>query len=528
MSTSPSLVASPPGVRRSVWRSLLLPWLLLAALASLWALATPIAGSPDEPAHVVKAASVVRGELLPSEMIAAGGVLEVPAAFDYEYSQGCFAFFSDVPASCAPPLTADPAAPVSSHSSASLYNPVYYALVGWPSLLMPDVSGIYAMRIVSAVLCSFFIAACFWMIASWRSRRLPAAAVLIGLTPIVLYLMGTVNPNALEFTGGLALFTAMLGIVLEPDERRLGSRLVLVVVAAALVSNTRGISPLWVALLLVLPLILLPGRRLLRLLTRPSVLVSILLIIATALFSAWWTLSSNSLGTSPSAGPEIVPEVPGVGLGPVDAFFGEFGNFYLRMRQMVGVLGWLDTPLSPTAYYLVYLLVAALVLGVVVFVRGRKLVFVIATALVFVAVPPAVQSVYVAKGGYIWQGRYSLILLMTLLLAMGACIAASARFDAWSARHRGLATAASWLVALVWAFVTVWAFLTTLRRMSVGYRNDWLQMLDPGAWVPPLGIVPLVVLFGLSALGLAALVATTPRDVRPPDPVPAAPVERQG
>lgn len=507
----PATGTAPAPRRRSVWVGFLLPWLLLAALGSIWALATPISGSPDEPAHVVKAASVVRGQLLPSEMIAVGGVVEVPAAFDYEYSQGCFAFYPDTPASCAPPLEGDPTELVLSHSSASLYNPVYYLLVGWPSLLLPDVAGIYAMRIVSAVLTTFFLAAAFWIVAGWRRARLPALGILIALTPMAVYLTGTVNPNPLEFTGGLALFTGMLAITLHPDERRLGPRLALVVIAALLVSNTRGISPLWVALLLVIPLILLTARQLGGLLKRPGVIISILLIALGAVYSAWWTLSSNSLGTGPSNGPDVVPDNEGVGLSPVQGFLGEIGFFYLRLRQMVGVLGWLDTWFNPLVYFISYAMMALLVVGVIVFVRGRRLVFLAVLALAFFFVPPAVQSVYVTHGGFIWQGRYTLVLLMALLVAMAACIAASPRYERWG-RGRGLVVAAAWLVGAAWAFCGSWAFLTTLRRMSAGYENDWAQMFEPGAWTPPLGIVPLVVLFVLASAALVVVVAAGFRD----------------
>ncbi|MFB2584764.1 DUF2142 domain-containing protein [Herbiconiux liukaitaii] len=525
-------VPSPSALRaqlaaphRSAGRHFLLPWLLLALLGSLWAVATPIGGSPDEPAHVVKAASVVRGELLPSEMIATGGVLHVPAAYAAEYAQGCFAFFAEIPASCAPGFTGDPSEIVETYSSASLYNPVYYVLVGWPSLVLPDTIGIYAMRIMSAVLTSLFLAAAFWVVAAWRLPRVPSLGILIGTTPIVLYLMGTVNPNALEFTGGLALFAAMLGIVLDPQPRLLGSRLALVVVASALVSNTRGISPLWVALLLALPLLLLTGRELGALLKKPGVIISILLIGITAAFSAWWTLSSNSLGTGPSTGPEIVQTNPGVGLTPLEGFIGELGNTYLRLRQMVGILGWLDTPLSPPLYYIAYALFGLLVLGVIVFVRGRKLVFLAVLALAFFFLPAFIQSFYVTKGGYIWQGRYTLVLMMALLLGMAACIAASDRFVRWQQRldehgvarrgARGTVTVLAWLAGIAWAFIVSWAFLTTMRRMTVGYSVDWLQMFEPGAWEPPLGALPLMIAFAVVALGLGVTVAAGFRDPRP-------------
>ncbi|MCS5734906.1 DUF2142 domain-containing protein [Herbiconiux daphne] len=506
-------VGAPARPRRSVWKSLLLPWLLLAALGSLWALATPIGGSPDEPAHVVKAGSVVRGELLPETMIAAGGVLHVPAALASEYQQGCFAFFADTPASCAPPFTGDPSQIVESHSSASLYNPAYYWLVGWPSLVLPDFSGIYAMRIVSAVLTSFFLAVCFWVIGSWRSRRVPTVGVLVGITPIVLYLMGTVNPNALEFTAGLAMFAGMLSIVLEPNPKLLGGRLTLVVVSAALVCNTRGISPLWVAVLLVLPLVLLTGRDLLGLLRRPGVIVTILLIAISAVVSLWWTLQSNSLGTGPSSGPDVVPSNSGVGLSPIEGFWGLIGNFYGQARQMVGILGWLDTTLHPAVYHVFYAFAGLLVLGVIIWVRGRKLVFVIAMALAFFFLPPLVQAAYVTKGGFIWQGRYTLILLMTLLLGMAACIAASERFVRWR-RGRGILTVIAWLVAGAWAFATAYAFATTLRRFASGYATDWPAMLEPGAWVPPLGSVALIALFTALTIGFALYVAIAGRDRR--------------
>lgn len=49
--------------RRVFWWS----WGVLWLLASVWALANPLMASPDEPAHVVRAASLVRGQVLPPD-----------------------------------------------------------------------------------------------------------------------------------------------------------------------------------------------------------------------------------------------------------------------------------------------------------------------------------------------------------------------------------------------------------------------------------------------------------------------------
>ena len=47
--------------RRFLW---FVSFMLFAAVAGAWALATPIDGAPDEASHVVRAASVARGEIL--------------------------------------------------------------------------------------------------------------------------------------------------------------------------------------------------------------------------------------------------------------------------------------------------------------------------------------------------------------------------------------------------------------------------------------------------------------------------------
>ncbi|MGQ4819776.1 hypothetical protein ACQ1ZK_22285, partial [Enterococcus faecium] len=45
------------------FRRWLVAWLFFTAVGSLWALATPVMGVPDEPAHTLYAAGAVRGEV---------------------------------------------------------------------------------------------------------------------------------------------------------------------------------------------------------------------------------------------------------------------------------------------------------------------------------------------------------------------------------------------------------------------------------------------------------------------------------
>jgi hypothetical protein len=501
----------PDAPRRSAWLTLVLPWVLLSIVASLWALAMPPGGSPDEPAHAVKAASVVRGQFTPSSMIDKGGVLDVPAYIAFEYDQTCYAFFATQSAGCMPALQGDPDALVQSYSSASLYDPVYYVLVGWPSLIFHDEAGVYAMRIVSVVLCAFFVALAFWLIAGWRRRRLPAVGALVALTPMALFITASINPNALEFTGGLAVFTAMLSIVLSPSERLLRRRLAVVVVGSALVVHARSISPLWIAVLLLTPLILLSGRELIRLLRRRAVLVSAALIVIATALSLWWTVSSNSLGLVPTSGPDVAPPTKGVGTSFFAGFLQSIGDFYTQLRQMIGILGWLDTIFNPLVYFAFYAMIALLALGVIVWVRGRRLVFTIVVAAAFFLLPPFVQALYITRGGYIWQGRYTLILFMCLLVAAATAIASSPGFERF--RHsRRLTTIVAWAFAAIWFATGVWAFATALRRNVVGYLASWRDMVSSPQWSPPLGAAALIALYTLAAGGFALWVMLSMRE----------------
>ena len=117
---------------RAPWsprRVLLVTWALLSALSAVWALATPIAASPDEPAHIIRAASVVRGQLVgtPSPK---GHVVNVPRYIADTQSETCFAFHPTVTADCSHLADRDPGATTTATTTAGLYNPLYYYAVG--------------------------------------------------------------------------------------------------------------------------------------------------------------------------------------------------------------------------------------------------------------------------------------------------------------------------------------------------------------------------------------------------------------
>ena len=482
--------------RPSTLRVLLISWAVLIVGSVLWALATPISGSPDEPAHLVKAASVVRGEFV-GTATEHGHEVTVPMYVAWTHAWTCFAFNEDQPANCVPPMPGDPSDLTTSVTMAGLYNPVYYLAVGWPSLLFGDDTGIYAMRFVSSVLTTFFLAASIALIAGWRRPVLPLVGVIAFATPTLMWLTSAVNPNALEATTALAVITSMYTLLREKP----GSRwaVVLVTIAAAIGVTARGLSPLWIAIALFAPLFLVPFSEAVRFFKRRDVLIGAGVIAVATLASVGWTLASNSL-TSGATDPDIQIIYPGAGSSPISGFFHILVRTFEFNQQMIGMFGWMDT-WAPVAVFFVYVtLIGALLAAALIVLRGRALVHVIVLAAALVLLPAIVQAAYVTAGGYIWQGRYNLPLFALLMLAAATMLA-----DRWTLPDRTTVQRGVWLLVAAIAAAHVVSFVFMLKRFAVGTAASWGAFAQNPAWVPPLGTVGLSAAFALLCVGAAAL-----------------------
>ena len=146
-------------------------------------------------------------------------------------------------------------------TSAGLYNPTYYVLVGWPSLLTSDTSlAVIGMRVAGALLVTFFLAAGFAALYRLRPSRATAFGLAAAVTPMVLFLAAAVNPNGLEIATGFALISSLL-LVLGPEPlARRWPWLLLAGAAGVLLAQSRGLSPLWMAVIALIAFVVTPGR----------------------------------------------------------------------------------------------------------------------------------------------------------------------------------------------------------------------------------------------------------------------------
>lgn len=431
-----------------------------------WAVGIPRYASPDEPAHVFKAYGTAHGELL-----GAAAPPQFPSnlrEFDGPDSLGapqpfCYNGQPNVPASCVKTFETQLI------STAARYPPWYYGVVGLPVAAVGESTSVFSYRLVSAVLCVVALTLAMWL--AKRSRRPEVAGLqLAALTPMALFLMASVNPNAAEIAGFVAIWACMSRVA--TDEELPMRLLMLASFLSAVVVLMRPISIVWMAGLVVVVLIGASRQRRRELFARRPLAWAVG-PTAIALVVSWvWAVYSSF---------EVKDERLTNTLSLSAALHVSIDNWGRYFRQTIGVLGWLDTTL-PFFVYVAWL--AALVVVVIIHLRGantRGVVALAALVAAWLALPLIINGFTNSRAGLTYQGRYSLpIFVGVVFLPM------------WSDRSRlrwpSLSQRA--LVIIVLALVVVaevGAFWQMLRRFSVGAdgkiiltgRLPWQPSVDP-------------------------------------------------
>ncbi|MET4061142.1 hypothetical protein ABIB35_002707 [Arthrobacter sp. UYP6] len=499
-----------------------LTFLVLAALSTLWALASPLMAVPDEPAHAIKAASVVRGELLGVSGGEQGdrATVQVPGYIADLPAQACHAYDGSITADCAPVVDADDTALTAAETSAGNYNPMYYFLVGWPSLFMSGAPAVYAMRIVSGLIGAAFLAVSLGAAARLRRPRWPVAAAIVSLTPMVLFLNGSINPNALEIVTTAALFLNLC-VVFENTTalKSVRTNIVLVGLSGAVLANTRSLSLVWLAMAVLVPLMMYGFKPLLTVLKNRLGLAMTAVIGVGCVLGLLWVLQADSL-KSLTGRP--------VDISRLDAAQIMLDRSFNYVSGYIGYMGWLDTPLPMGVYIFWHAAMGAVVLMGLAAPKLRDRLAVLLLIAAALALPPILQGQVIQQLGWIWQGRYLLAVIVLLLLACGVAFREVAFPTGDVARRAG-----RWLLAGA-AAAHLYAFLYVLRRYTVGLEETirWPGMLEESVWQPPftwqvLGTLYFLVLAAGAVLAYRALfqpasqpLVTTAEDAGAPSPTP--------
>ena len=481
----------------SPWGVFLVAFVLTMIPMSLWNLASPIGSAPDEPSHFIRAAAVVRGEVITGPLSSNPRISEadVPEFVAWTHSRTCYAFKADVTAACVHPVPGDPDRIVESGHSASANSPGFYAITGLPSLLLSGDKALYAMRGMNSLMCAAMAGFIFMALSQLARPRWSYLAAFVSLTPMLLYLGGTINPNGVEALSSAAVFTGLTVLTTRMVRGgRMAGLLTGVVVGTLFLIGTRNISLLWA--LLGVGLALLLGRRpvILRRLRQPSVWIALALCALLCVAGLWYFLQPSRLA----------PGAPFSGVG--QSFF--YGLTYMIQHTFeyangwIGLFGWVDTPAPGFALASWAAVMFALVVGALIVARGTKRWGVIVLLVAFVLVPAFSQAAVITSAGFIWQGRYTLTLVLMLMIAAGIVLDRSGLPSPHPVLARSV-TFALWLLA----FSHVYTFFVAVKRYVVGETAYVKWMFTQPAWQPPLGWLTLTI--GLAVVAVAAVLVMT-------------------
>ncbi|PRY68909.1 putative membrane protein DUF2142 [Glaciihabitans tibetensis] len=507
--------SSDRALRRSgsiFWAALI----FFSLLSTLWALAGPVFSVPDENAHATKAIAQLRGQVIGNEVLGIRHiVVELPEGYEYNPSILCFAFHSETPANCGVELGDEGTTWFNTWVGA--YNPVYYYLVGWPSLIFDGNASVYAMRIASALVGSIFLAlAAQAALAATRARWMPVALLFLA-SPMIVYFTGAVNPQGLEVAAAAALWVALLRLLetwRRPDEVLLSRTYLWAVVAvsATLVANVRALGPLWVVVIILSCLIISGWQSVKGIFSTVRSYWGIGAVAVAGLFSVIWTLSGGSLSKQ-----ALPTDAPLVG-----ASF--FSGFMLMMRrtpefieQSAGYFGWFDAPLPSQAHVAFFVAFALLVIIAAVGTTRRGFLVMALLICLAIFVPALVQAYSVGQTGIIWQGRYALFLYIAIALVPGMLLSSQA-----GRRLHFLSVRMTVVVGALLAVFGIVAFVLTLRRYVVGNSMPMARMISEPQWQPPLTWPVLVGLMVVVWIAFAAWMlrqAVLAARVDPVDPV---------
>ncbi|WP_353828601.1 DUF2142 domain-containing protein [Agromyces sp. SYSU T0242] len=507
--------------RRRADRAGLIGFALVAALGVLWAIASPVFSVPDENAHATKAIAQVRGQVVGEEV---PGVLhlvvQLPDEYRYDPRLLCFAMDENRSADCGAELGGEEGLDWF-NTWTGAYNPVYYALVGWPSLLFGGAAGLIAMRIVSALIGAAFVGVAFQLaVAGRRDAWMPLGVAFAGL-PLGVYLMAGVNPSGFEVAASVALWVGVLRLFeshVPGDPPAIAySRTylwVVVTISSAALVTARALGPLWLVVIVSLSALTVGWAPVRRLFATARSWIWLAVIAAVGVFSLAWTLLGGSLSSQARPG-----DAPLVGDTPLAG-----AVYMLRLtteyfQQSVGMFGWFDAELPPWSVWAVVAVVGALLFLAFASLERRAALVVVAAVVACVVVPILVQARSVSQTGIIWQGRYGLFLYLGALILVAWLLSRGAE------RVRFLSARYTWGAAVLMAAFGAHAYLFVMYRYVVGLDDSITAMwLDP-EWQPPGGWPLLVTLYALVSAAFAVFVGRLGRAVsQPVDGTVAAPV----
>lgn len=391
------------------WSRLGAVFCLFALIGILWATFVPLGSYNDEWTHARYAAAVVRGEFPVTKCDAkpfkCGDVIRdgrcwisVPKSIAEIQGFRALAFNPQLPDSAIVDTPSGEPGNTLVRNSAANYPPLYYLLVGWPTLFLNGAAAWYAMRIVSALLCALFLTLIFAGLSSvmpWGATFL----MLIWITPVTVTFFGAINPQGIEIlsTGALAALIFPIGFSKKPSF----SVLLTASIVLAVSVNIRTPTVIWNFIVVLMWLLLLNLDTIKSIFSLKRWWIPFLIAIGGVTFSIVWTLSTSHLVS--------VLGTPNHEMGFAGLLIAMAGHTVVHfVPQMIGDWGWGDNSLPPIIYVVVSALFAAVLIYSIILGSRRARLSLLLGLFSIPITSVIIQYRLLGQSGMMWAGRYNL------------------------------------------------------------------------------------------------------------------------
>ena len=455
-------------------------------LGTAWAFSSPIYSIPDEYAHAVKAAAVVRGDILPTSRTIGERVL-APSWLD-STSWNCFAAWTAVTADCQAKMS-DSTSLTTQTTTAGRNSPFYYSLLGWPTLLLAGPSALYVQREMTVLLSAFLLG-----LAAWSASAIPRSgrvllALGIAMTPMTVYLMGGVNPQAPEVAAAAGVWIS--GWALLQSQRKFDSgALSRFAVSAFALALCRSLSVLWLALIvgsLLVGFARAPHWAMLRDSAYAKMCAGFVLLAALA--QTVWVATTGAL----------VQSLLGVHMSTSKAIVTSMSHQFSWLVETIGWFGSRDTTAWPPVYLVWSVSVTCLALTALLLGSRRERLALVLVMAGSMAIPTIAEVATREQTGFAWQGRYTLPLSIGIVLMSG--MIASRRFRS-IVDERSWDRIARYVVVPVVGAAHFFAWGSAIKRYYVGVYSSFPFGDYDVRWAPPGGVWTWVFIMGFSCCAL--------------------------
>lgn len=407
-------------------------FILLTLTGFLWAALVPLGGYNDEWTHARYAAALVRGQLPITDCdepvenstkpVTDGRCkIKVPKSIVEIDGFDCLAFNAATPDSCIDDLKAissDDDSLIEIRNAVANYPPLYYALVGWPTLFLHGATAWYAMRALTSIICAILATIMVWAVQTTFSGKAGFIA-LAALTPVTMTYFGAVNPQGVEILAAGALAATIFTIAYR---KVTFYQLMLVSILLFVLVCARPAAILWAFLIVVATIILCPFDKIREVFSIRHWWIPLSIGTCGVIFQLAWTLINKERITL-------------LGTPQPNMTFQQMLSIMLEntpkwyVHQIFGLWGWSDNPLPTFLWVSAAVLFTVFLVGAIILGTTRERISLVSLLVAIPCTAVAIQYMQLHSAGIIWAARYSLPLLLA------ACIQATINY---SHRNKGI------------------------------------------------------------------------------------------